>query len=966
MSPLHLVTVSRRRDLLALLLLAALTFAFFWKLAFSNLIIARGDIFTYFTPYRDFAAQALREGRIPLWNPYLFMGAPFLANSQAGVFYPLNWPLSWLATARAINWTIVLHVFIAASGVYVFARSRLSLSIGAAFSAALSFGLGGYLGTQIEHVNQLQGLAWLGWIFLAYEWSVKYDARSKMQDAGSKRQEAGSGKQEAPVRVSRFAFRVGSLSLLIAFQVLAGHTQTVFISLVGLGVYALWQMLEAWRASQSSYAVLITRYLSPIALASLFAIALAAVQLLPTLELTRESARSGGLPTNLAVSFSLDPRLIGHALLPDYAGAMPEGGEFTAFFSVTALVLMVIGAMSIGRSVNRSIGRALMVVAGLGLFLALGGYNPIYYLLLKVPGFDLFRAPARWIVLLVFAGSLLAGVGLDAARGAARESIKRRWLIAPLLVIAALIASTFISAGLTPAGASGPLGSPDTSSLLLWFIALVLVGLYALRITHSASLIILLATLELFFATRALPYNSRPTAPDALTNLRPAITALQVGAQYHTPPDRFLSISKIQFDPGDTTELKSIYGDQLSEKAFYDLIVATKAKEVVAPNLSMFYHVPSVDGYDGGVLPLRNYIVFQRLLLDRGLIQSDGRLREQLKSIPDARWLSLMNARFILTDKVGDQWYDGVLYDLQFITRLEAGQSAATDQLPSFKGDALGIVYSDAVSTGTLAQIEITFEDGSVQIRPLSDQPLEVKDGLSATRVAWVERRGVKAIRITGEAGVTLRSLALIDQNSGAFQPFVIAPQGRFRVAYSGDVKIYENVDALPRAFCVASVHVVAADDEAIAYMQRGEFDPMREVVVIGDQGSGIGDQGSGIEDQVTDRPATLSSCHLVTYEPEYAAIETSADLDSYLVLTDAHYPGWIATVDGQRATIERADVLFRAVKVPAGAHRVEFRYEPQSFAMGAVISIGAWVMLLAVMVINGVRARVNARRHVL
>jgi len=85
---------------------------------------------------------------------------------------------------------------------------------------------------------------------------------------------------------------------------------------------------------------------------------------------------------------------------------------------------------------------------------------------------------------------------------------------------------------------------------------------------------------------------------------------------------------------------------------------------------------------------------------------------------------------------------------------------------------------------------------------------------------------------------VTIRGLALIDQASGAFQSFVIAPQGRFRVAYSGDVKLYENVDVLPRAFCVSSAHAVASDDEAIAYMQRLEFDPATEVV-IRDQGSG-------------------------------------------------------------------------------------------------------------------------------
>jgi hypothetical protein len=915
----------KRKDLLALLALLALVLAFFWKLAFTNLIIARGDIFYYFYPYRDFAMQAVREGHVALWNPYLFMGAPFMANSQSGFFYPLNLLLSWQEVTRAVNGTIVLHIFIAASGAYLFARSTLRLSIAAAFLAAISFGLGGYLGTQIEHVNQLQGLAWIGWMFLAYEF-----ARIRNVEFGLRN------------------FTWVPLAILTALQLLAGHTQSVFITMAGLGFYALWQLGESifvarpngWRA----YSLLIVRYLLPLFLAVLVAIALSAIQLLPTLELTRNSARSGGLPTSLAVSFSLDPRLLGRALLPDYEGALPAGGEFTAFFSIAALMLLMIGVTTLRRASRQT--RAVVVVAFIGLFFALGGYNPLYYLLLKIPGFDLFRAPARWIVLFAFAGSLLAGVGLDALR--ARQVSWRSALIAVSGVVV-LLALVWISIGLTPAGASGPLERPSAQSLSLWLgalLAALALTFYALRFTRYSLLVtaslVFLVVLELFGATRQLTYNSRATAPDALLSLRPSTTYLMQAGQGAIPPDRFLSISDIFFDPGDTTELHAIFDDQLSESAFYDLIVATKMKEILAPNLPLYYRQPAVDGYDGGVLPLKNYIEFQKLFLDPALIQTDGRLREQLKSIPAARWLDLMNTRYVITDKVDDQWYDGVLHDLRFTVPLTAGETITATQLPALKADALSVVYSDSQGDGTLAQVEVAFADGSTQQFEIHDRPIETKEGRSVVRLMWDEPRQVKSLRVTGAEGLTLHGLALVDQRDSAFQSFVVAPEGQFEPVYSGDVKIYENTTVLPRAFLVSGVLFVATDDEALQLMQAPAFDPAQTVVLMGD-GSRAGQR-----DREKNPSIPLSfPPSIVSYSPEQITIDVDAPRDGHLVLTDAYYPGWIATIDGQPVTIERADILFRAVHVPAGQHRVEFRYQPQSFAIGAAVSIGTIVMLI-------------------
>jgi hypothetical protein len=93
--------------------------------------ILQWDALGQYYPWRHFAAQQLRSGGIPLWNPYQFAGTPFVANGQSAVFYPLNLPFWTFDVARAFGISAFLHTMLSGIATYFLAATlgRLSLSL---------------------------------------------------------------------------------------------------------------------------------------------------------------------------------------------------------------------------------------------------------------------------------------------------------------------------------------------------------------------------------------------------------------------------------------------------------------------------------------------------------------------------------------------------------------------------------------------------------------------------------------------------------------------------------------------------------------------------------------------------------------------------------------------------------------------------------------------------------------------
>ena len=1072
---------------LALAVLVTLTLLFFWKILLTNLILVGVDTLLYFYPYKAYAAEALRQGRLPLWNPHLFMGAPLLANSQVGLFYPLNWLFLWLDPPKQVAWSIGLHIVLAGSLMLAYARLSLRLSWLGAMMAAVLFAFGGYLGAQVEHINQLNAAAWLPLLFLLYDFGVQ--------------------------RERRWLWFL-LLAFVVAITLLAGHAQTVFISLFGLGMYGLWRATESanqriseWRMANErmtndetisaqladhlqqithrsppplsiihnsqftihnlepkapcgqfttrSLAHSLIHHLWPLVVVSALAVALAAIQLLPTAELSALSIRSGGLTFRETVSFSLRPTILHYALLPpfglDLSQVLGEAfGEWVAYVGVSGLTLALLGGLC---AIWRSEARRFVFLAGSGLVLSLGLFSGPLYLALYylVPGFGLFRVPARWLLLYAFGVAVLAGFGLEAllAPPQLREHLAStwRWLRARWWRMAFLI-------GLPVAFLLSLIAwkTPPVITLVTWLVVAI-VTFYILHFTlqseaspwdaprstlHTSHfpvvILIPLLLAELFWAAQSLNYN-QPTAPQAYHSLRNA-TAFLLAADPPagpTPPSRFLSLSGITYDPGDLRELQQIYGDSLSAKALYNLIVATKEKEVLFFNLPLIYGLHSVDGYDGGLLPLTQFVTLQKLFLPPDDLSLDGRLREKLRFVPSGRLLSLLNTRWIITDKQFDVWIDDIFYDLQFPARLTAEQTisvaneaeeqgsrgtgeqrnrfrseaqpeggageigvqsealqgsrqAEQQTIPNFPATAIGLVShlegAADLSAGTpVAEVTLIFANGDnttftlkagvdtaegnypaaaahpqatigvawpyeaagvdyITVHPLIQSPISnLRSPISSRQVTGIS---VTATLPTGQ--FVLRGLSLIHQPTTTSRSLLLTTEGDFRQVHSGDVKIYENRAVLPRAFVVHQAEVVQTTDQAIAILKDPAFNLAEKFVRL-PHVLPFEDEHSGLI--VSGQPSPRDQTRIVSYEPERVEIAVILDSPGWLVLTDAYYPGWQATVDGQPTEILLVNIMFRAVGVPAGAHTVVFEFKPRSVQVGAWVSGIAFIVLL-------------------
>ncbi len=345
-----------------------------------------------FYPWRSFAMTEFAAGRFPLWNPYNGAGAPLLANYQSALLYPPH-ALYWLWSGpQMMGYLGMLHLLWAGLGMWLLTGRMNSNLLGRGI-ATLAYPLSNTIVARFGTFPMVDVAAWLPWLLLTLDLLIDR------------------------VTLERFL----ALVAVVVMMLLAGHAQWTFYSFLLAGVYTLYRI---WRDRRSAWILVAA------GAAILLSVGIAAAQLLPTLELQRQSQRAVSVTEDFALNFSYNPLSLMTLLNPNFFGNPGDGSfvvggayfELAAYVGFLPLVLAVFGTihyLQLRRRKKTDVLAALphgdlipffAAVAIISLILAFGRYG-IYPLLYRyMPTFNLFQAPARWLLLTVFSLSMLVSL----------------------------------------------------------------------------------------------------------------------------------------------------------------------------------------------------------------------------------------------------------------------------------------------------------------------------------------------------------------------------------------------------------------------------------------------------------------------------------------------------------------------------------------------------------------------------
>jgi len=452
-----------RGDIVAVVLLIALPLLVFAvPAAFGHAALPADDLNQNY-PLRVLAGLEIRAGHLPLYNPYIWSGAPLLAGWNAGAAYPFTWLFAIMPGTAAWTANLVLTWAVAGLGMYWFCRA-LRLSALASLLAALSFAYGGAFWAQVSHFGLVAGMSWAPVQLL----SVLRLTQSR------------------PV-----ASRLGWTAVLAAstgLVILSGEPRAIDDAGAVVAIYAAWQIARLGLGRRGRPAAI------SVAAGLALGVGLGAVQWLPGLAAIGTSQR-GVSSMTLFSSGSLPVRWLLLTLVPDILGG-PGSLRQPVFFAnynlteVTSYVgiLPLVAAFALlGRLRWRQRPPEWAVwhiVALTGIVLALGANTPLGTVLYHVPLFGDQRLQSRNVLVLDLGLAVLFGYWADQFVREGRTRFPSVLGIAPAVatVLVVVLAFTWGAGFLNWLGAGASQSASVIGRLKPWLAPFAVTGAGAIAL----------------------------------------------------------------------------------------------------------------------------------------------------------------------------------------------------------------------------------------------------------------------------------------------------------------------------------------------------------------------------------------------------------------------------------------------------------------------------------------------------
>jgi O-antigen/teichoic acid export membrane protein len=904
--------------------------------------------------WKKFIRESIAARQIPLWNPYILSGQPFLANGQHSALYPFSVLFYILPLPKAYGWFTVSQLWLAGLFMYIFLRTLRANRL-AALIAGITYSLSTFFIARVVFTMIIAGAIWLPLVLAMIEMIIR------------KQEEKGQ------VSYSPIPYVVAG-AVALGLQTLAGHVEITYYTLLVSGFYALCRLLILGRRQATP------RFALPLAgwllVMVIFGVGLGTVQLGPMYEIVSQNFRDNSVTLADVRGWALPYRRIVTFLIPDFFGSSAHHGYFDvvtwrwqpvgfnakgeinplcpyctswdtktsveagAYAGILPLVLAVLaisqaivekwkagrlGDWKVEHSPTLPTFRpSVFIFAFLALLSLLFAFGtPLYALLFYgLPGWSQLHSPFRWLFPFTLSIAILAGLGVTCLDRVVSAKWKRE--------------EGQRNRGAEEQGredGESPQQPPSPP---------------APQLPYTLASPSFLRSLAFYFGW----FFFWGGLAGVLTMLMALVT-----------PAPFIQAATFVFDRSGLAQNAFANGRQFFGYQW--------------PNFFKFFLMVMASGAILRVVRCPIYLRFTILDFGLSIVNRKSKIVNPLNAWKPLA-VVIVALDLILAGAGFNPSVDPALLDFkpEVVKWLEARQAEDpffrlnSLDAPDGRGNKVFLanagMYSnlfdvrgyDSIILAQYARfMHLIQENGDLLFNRIG--PLYTVDH-TALDSALLDLLGVRYI------------LTTVDISNPNYQ-----------LAYDNEIRVYENIDALPRAFLVQQV--IAPTDfqkpAGLAAMDDLEFslrslNPRQQLILDGET-NGLG------RDLTLDDAGPLSRARpdveIIEYTPNEIKLAARLDQPNWLVLADSYFPGWrayavplVSISDAQSTTvnhgsritdhvpgttseieltIHRANGNFRAVYLPPGQWQVRFRYSPRSFQLGLY---GSFLALAALVFIAG------------